>query len=343
MELEKGRLAMLGLTREALKSVLPLYALSILMLSFIPLTGNDYLVHLMILAYIYMIVASGLDILVGYTGALNLGQAGFFAIGAYTSTLLSMKANVSPWLGLILGGLLASVLGLVLGIPSLRLRGPYLAISTLGFGVIVYILLINLEEITRGPLGIPGIPALPSIGPLNFANRGIYYYFAMVLSLTCILALKLLSISRFGRVLVAIREDEDAAKAIGVNIAFYRLAAFMVSSFFAGLAGALYAHYVRYINPDLSALGESISILTMTLLGGFGTVVGPAIGAVILILIAELLRPLLEYRFLIYGALIMLIVRFLPGGLYSIIEKYLPTHLGTYLRRGLYGRGVKSR
>ncbi len=336
---------MLGLSSKTLKETLPLYLLGITVFSLIPLFASEYIIHVMIITFIYMILASSLDILVGYTGALNLGHAAFFAIGAYTSTLLSMRVGVSPWLGLIIGGFLSMIFGIIIGVPCLRLRGPYLAISTLGFGVIIYVLLINLEWLTRGPLGIPGIPPLPGFGSLNFTNRITYYYFAMLMSLTSILILKLLTISRFGKILIAIREDEEAAKAIGVNIAFYRLAAFMISSFFAGLAGGIYAHYVRYINPDLSALGESISVLTKTLLGGFGTIIGPSIGALVLTFLEELLRPLLEYRFLIYSLIIILIVRFLPGGLYSILARYLSTQhsILAYFKWWSYGRDLKSK
>jgi len=332
----------LGITRDTLMSLLPYYFISVIILSLIPFTGNEYIVHVMILVYIYMILASSLDILVGYTGALNLGHAAFFAIGAYTSTLLSMRLGISPWIGLILGGLFAMVAGLILGIPCLRLRGPYLAISTLGFGIVVYMFLNNLEEITRGPLGIPGIPPLPGLGILDFTKKTTYYYFAMILGLTCLLILKLLATSRYGKILIAIREDEDAAKAIGVNIALYRLLAFMIATFFAGLAGGVYAHYIRYISPDLSTLSESITILSMTLVGGFGTIVGPAFGALLLTFISELLRPLLEYRFLIYGGLIVFIVRFMPGGIIGTLMKYWSTHGGISFKRVIKGGGTKS-
>ena len=313
---------MLGITRDKVSKILPYYVAAGVGLSLVPLLGSDYIVHVMIMAFIYMMLASSLDILVGYTGALDLGHAAFFAIGAYTSTLLSMNWGVSPWLGLILGGIAAMAAGVVLGVPCLRLRGPYLAISTLGFGVIVFMLLNNLEEITRGPLGIPGIPPLPGIGILDFTNRTVYYYFAMIVTLASIMILHLLTSSRYGKVLVAIREDEEAAKAIGVNVALYRLLAFMIATFFAGLAGGVQAHYIRYISPDLSALDESITILSMTLVGGFGTIVGPAVGAVLLTFISELLRPLLEYRFLIYGGLIVFIVRFMPGGIFGALARY---------------------
>lgn len=253
-----------------------------------------------------------------------------------------MNVGISPWIGIVLGGLSAMTAGLILGVPCLRLRGPYLAISTLGFGIIVYMFLNNLEEITRGPLGIPGIPPLPGFGILDFTKKITYYYFTMILALTCLLILKLLVISRYGKVLVAIREDEDAAKAIGVNIALYRLLAFLIATFFAGLAGGVYAHYIRYISPELSTLSESITILSMTLVGGFGTIIGPAFGALLLMFISELLRPLLEYRLLIYGGLIIFIVRFMPNGIFGILMKYWPMHEGMSFKQVIKGVRVKS-
>jgi len=297
--------------------------LAALAFAVIPLTGNYYIMHVLILSFLNAMLASALDLLVGYTGSLILGYAAFYAIGAYTSTLLSMRVGLSPWIGVFLGGVTSTLAGLVLGIPALRLRGPYLAISTLGFGVIIYLLLINLDFITRGPLGIPGIPPLPGIGFIDFSDRTTYYYLMLVIFVAAIYLLRLLTSSRYGRVLIAMREDEDAAKAIGINIPLYRISVFAISTFVAGIAGAFYAHYMRYINPEISALSHSIAILSMVLLGGAGTVVGPSIGAFILMFISEVLRPLLEYRLLIYGALIVLVIRYFPGGIYGYLSRKL--------------------
>jgi branched-chain amino acid transport system permease protein len=310
-----------------LKEKLLYYLIIGIVFALVPLLGNDYMLHIIILSLIYVILASSLDVLVGYTGALSLGHAAFYAIGAYITTLLSMSWRLSPWLGLLLGGIFAMAAGLVLGIPCLRLRGPYLAISTLGFGVIIYMLLMNLDWLTRGPLGIPGIPPLPGFGILDFTNRIIYYYFTLILTLLSIFFLQLLTRSRFGIILVAIREDEDAARAIGVNVALYRLLAFMVATFFAGLAGGIRAHYIRYISPDLSALDESIVILSMTLIGGFGTIIGPAIGAFLLTTASETFRFLVEYRLLVYGSLIVFAVRFMPGGIADTVMRYLEVYV----------------
>jgi len=297
--------------------------LLIIIFVLIPLSGNQYIIHIMILSFINAILASALDLLVGYTGSLILGYAAFYAVGAYTSTLLSINIGLSPWLGVALGGVASMLAGLVMGIPALRLRGPYLAISTLGFGVIVYLLLINLDFITRGPLGIPNIPPLPGAGLIDFSSRTSYYYLMLTVYIIILYILWMLTSSRYGRILVAMREDEDAAKAVGINTSLYRISVYMISTFIAGVSGGFYAHYIRYVNPDMSSLSQSIAILSMVLLGGAGTVIGPSIGAFTLMFVSEILRPLLEYRLLIYGALIILIIRFFPGGVYGYLIKNL--------------------
>jgi len=309
----------LGVTKEVLLRIAKYYIIIGLILIPLPLAG-DYVTHVTILVMLYAVTAASLDILVGYTGRLSLGHAAFFAVGAYTSTLLAMNWGISPWIGIFAGGIMASVFGLILGIPSLKLRGPYLAISTLGFGVIVWLMLINLDWLTRGPLGIPGIPPLPGIGPLDFRNKVTFYYVALIFTLVSIFLLHILTQSRMGKILMSIREDEDAALSVGVDVPLFKVYAFLIATFFAGISGGLYAHYLRYISPEISTLGESIYILSMTIIGGFGTLIGPVMGAVVLSLLQELLRSYLEYRYLIYGLLIILVMKFFPSGIYGIIE-----------------------
>ena len=318
---------MIGLTSNKLKNLIKYYFIFFVTFLFLPLSNNMYYIHIAIMAFIYIILATSLDVLVGYTGALSLGHAGFFAVGAYTSTLLVMKYGISPWIGLFIAGLTALIFGLFIGVPALKLRGPYLAISTLGYGVIIYMVLNNLDTITRGPLGIPGIPTFPEIGPINFSNRITYYYFALTTMILLTLSLHLLLKSKYGMILVAIREDETAARAIGINVDLFRISAFMISALFAGIAGSLYAHYMGYISPDLSSLDTSIEILSMTLVGGFGTLVGPIFGAILLVIISEALMPLLEIRLLLYAILIITIVRFFPSGLMGIYKNYIYFHL----------------
>ncbi|MCS7102447.1 MAG: branched-chain amino acid ABC transporter permease [Candidatus Korarchaeum sp.] len=309
---------MLGITGDLALRSAKYYFLAFILLLPLPLAG-DYITHLAIMIMLYSITAASLDILVGYTGRLSLGHAAFYAIGAYTSTLLSMNFDINPWIGILVGGVLASLFGLVLGIPSLKLKGPYLAISTLGFGVIVQLMLINLDWLTRGPIGIPGIPPLPG-GPLDLRSKLHFYYIALVLTLVTVYILHIISRSRIGKILMSIREDEDAALSVGVNVPLFKVLAFLISTFFAGFSGGLYAHYVRYISPAMSALSESINILSMTIIGGFGTLIGPLMGAAVLTVLQEVLRPYLEYRYLIYGALIVIVMKFLPSGIYGFFQ-----------------------
>ncbi len=310
---------MLGITKEVASETVKYYLIALIFLIPVPLAG-DYVTHVAILVMLYAVTAASLDILVGYTGRLSLGHAAFFAVGAYTSTLLAMNWGISPWIGIFLGGLMASVFGLILGVPSLKLRGPYLAISTLGFGVIVWLMLINLDWLTRGPLGIPGIPPLPGVGPIDFRNKIAFYYVALAFTLVSIFLLHLLTKSRVGKILMSIREDEDAALSVGVDVPLFKVYAFLIATFFAGISGGLYAHYLRYISPEISTLGESIYMLSMTIIGGFGTLIGPVMGAVVLSLLQELLRSYLEYRYLIYGTLIILVMKFFPSGIYGIVQ-----------------------
>ncbi len=310
---------MLGVTKEVLLQLAKYYVIAGILLIPIPLAG-DYVTHVSILILLYAATAASLDILVGYTGRLSLGHAAFFAIGAYTSTLLAMNWGVSPWIGIFIGGIMASIFGLILGVPSLKLRGPYLAISTLGFGVIVWLMLINLGWLTRGPLGIPDIPPLPGIGPLDFRIKAYFYYVALIFALISIFLMHLLTKSRVGKILMSIREDEEAALSVGVDVPSFKVYAFLIATFFAGISGGLYAHYLRYISPGLSTLSESIYILSMDIIGGFGTIVGPVMGAAVLSLLQELLRPYLEYRYLIYGLLIILVMKFFPSGIYGMVE-----------------------
>jgi branched-chain amino acid transport system permease protein len=312
---------MLGITRELVIKNLRFCGLAFIILLPLPFAG-DYVTHIAIMTMIYSITAASLDILVGYTGKLSLGHAAFFTIGAYASALLSINFNISPWIGMVVGGILAASFGLVLGIPSLRLKGPYLAISTLGFGIIVQLMLVNLDWLTRGPIGITNIPPFPG-GIIDLRIKTNFFYVALMLFMLTMFLLNMITKSRIGKILVAIREDEDAALSIGVNVSVFKILAFVLATFFAGISGGLYAHYIRYISPSMSALSESVHILSMTIIGGINTIIGPVLGAVLLTVLQELLRPYLEYRYLIYGSLIVLVMKYFPYGLFGVTKLLL--------------------
>ena len=276
---------------------------------------------------IFVIFASSWNLLTGYAGQLNLGHAAFFGIGAYTSAMLAIKLGVSPWIGLFLGGLLAAGSRLLLGIPALRLSGPYLAITTIGFAEILRLVAMNWVGLTRGSLGLYGIPPLPGFWGIRFTSELTYYYVALAGVAWALFCFRRLTRSEFGLSLQAMREDEPGAQSIGINTNSYKLAVFTISAFFGGFAGALFAHYQRLISPDLLSLGETFQALTMTMIGGLGTLTGPVMGAVLLTFLSEGLRFVedlvkMDVRMIIYGCLLIMTILFMRGGIVGIWERW---------------------
>ncbi len=272
-----------------------------------------YVLHLAILAGIYIILAVSLNLIIGYAGQVSLGHAAFYGVGAYVSALLSLHLSVPFPVGFLLAGLSAGALGLGLGLPTLRLKEDYLAIVTLGFGVIVDIILLNLE-ITGGPDGLVGIPA-PQILGLNFRPQARYLGLVAVITLLVLtLALSLVR-SYHGRALRAIRDHETAAQVMGINTPAYKIAVFTLAAALAGLAGSLYAHYITFINPESFGLHTSILVLSMVILGGMGSLAGSVVGAVLLTVLPELFRQFKDYQDLAYGAMLVILLIFRPQGL----------------------------
>jgi branched-chain amino acid transport system permease protein len=306
--------------------------LGILVVLALPFIIRDrYFQHLLVLSGIFIIVTSSWNLLAGYSGLLNLGHAAFFGIGAYSSALIALKLNISPWIGLPLGGTISSIFGILLGIPSFRLSGPYLAITTIGFSEILRLVAMNWVDLTRGSLGLYGIPPLT---PFKFSEgfsirfiseQNVYYVVIAFAALTLILMKKLIH-SEFGISLKSMREDEMGSKSIGIDTSRYKLTVFMISAFLAGFAGSLYAHYIRLVSPEMLSLGETFSVLTMAIVGGLGTLFGPVVGAVLLTFLSEGLRFLedfvkIDIRFIIYGALLMLTVLFMRNGIVGVFQK----------------------
>jgi branched-chain amino acid transport system permease protein len=303
--------------QDARRSLLTL-AGGTLVLACLPFVLNDqYLIHLLILSMIYAMLAASWNLINGYAGVVSFGHQAFFGLGAYGSALLAMNAGLSPWLTLWFGGALAGVAGLVIGLPVLRIRSiAHVAVVTLAFAVIVHALASNLTDLTRGSLGLAGIPALPSFGPAGMQARVFEYYVAVALLAATFAALIWLVHSRAGLALRALRDSEEAADSVGINLTFYKLAAFLISSFSAGVTGAFYAHYVQVLTPE-SAIGVPImvTILVITLVGGIGTVMGPYFAAFLITIGLEMLRYLGDYRLIVYGMLLIVFVIFIPEGL----------------------------
>ena len=309
-------------------------ALGALILLALPWIIRDrYVQHLMVLSCISIILSSSWNLLAGYSGLLNLGHAAFFGIGGYTSALLALKLGLSPWIGLPLGGVMASFFGILLGIPSFRLSGPYLAITTIGFSEILRLVSMNWVSVTRGSLGLYGIPPFTPLKLsekifIPFTTEQNVYYIVLVFTVLILFLLKKLIHSEFGISLKSMREDEIGSESIGIHASYYKLMVFMISAFLAGFAGSLYAHYIRLISPEMLSLGETFSVLTMVMVGGLGTLGGPVIGAVLLTFLSEGLRFVEDYakidiRLIIYGLLLMLTILFMRNGIAGIWKEII--------------------
>lgn len=263
---------------------------------------NPYYIQVLTLLGIYIIAAAGLHLITGVTGQLSFGHAAFLGIGAYTAAICTMKLEIPFVLALVAGGTTAALAGIVVGFPSLRLAGDYLGIATLGFGEIVRVVFTNLE-ITGGARGLAGIPRKTDI---------LVVYLAVILTIWAVYRLQH---SRYGRALVAVREDEIAAECMGVNSLWYKVTAFAIGSFIAGVAGGLYGHFLQYLNPVDFGFARSFEILTFVVLGGLGSLPGVILGTTVLALAPEILRFGAVYRMMLYGFLMVLVMIFRPQGL----------------------------
>ena len=288
---------------------------------------NTYHLDLMTNVGIYVLLAMGLNVVVGFAGLLNLGYAAFFAIGAYTYALLNLHLDCPFWIGLPIAGIVSMSFGLVIGIPSIRVRGDYLAITTLGFGEIVRIAFNNLDRWTGGPNGLLGIDR-PRIWNWSFSvNPTPYFYLVLLLVAITAYLLFRMSDSKIGRALVAIREDELAASCMGVPTLKIKLYAFGLSAFIAGVAGSVFAAKQTIVTPDSFDFVLSVLILAMVVLGGMGNIWGSALGALLLGCLPELLRGFAAYRMLLFGLIMILMMIFRPQGLLGgqLIRRELQT------------------
>ena len=278
------------------------------LLALIPaVTHSDYLIGILTVSLIFGIYAASWDFMSGLTGRENFGHALFIGTGAYTAAFLNSKLDLSPWWCLPAGALTAVGFSLIIGFPTLRLRGPYFALAMLAAATIMQRLMRIFWEFTGGEEGIPGLD------PLFESHVGTYYFCLFALTVTTAVLL-LLARSSWGTILRAIRGDEAACQAAGINITFYKIAALMISAAFAGAGGVLYAHYQEAVTPDVFAVALSITIIIMVYVGGMGAIYGPVAGGIILALLPELLRGLGEYRLWVYSVILMLILFFAPGG-----------------------------
>lgn len=275
---------------------------------------SSYNINILVVAGLYVILALGLNLTTGFAGQVSLGHAAFYAIGAYTAAILSTRLGFSLWLTLPVCAAVTFVIGALLGLPSLRVKEDFLAVVTMGLGLIVQSLALNLK-ITGGPMGIGDIRPLALFGHPVGAFGFLVFEILIIVVLTFVL--RRIVDSRVGRALLAVREDETVAGALGVDTTKYKVLAFAMGAMYAGIAGSLFAHYFTYVSPDSFGFMESATILSMVVLGGLGSIQGSIIGAIVLSIAPELLRGLQDYRILIYGLLLVVMMRFRPQGLFG--------------------------
>ena len=289
-----------------------------IMVKYVPAVSN-YL-EVMIFAGIFCLVTIGLSLLMGYAGQISLGHAAFLGIGAYSSGILTAKFGMSPWIGILAGIALSAAVAVIVGIPSLKLKGHYLAMATLGFGEIVFIVFNEEVNLTGGPSGFADIPYL-HIGSFEFSSELAYYILVWsVVLVGLFFALNLIH-SRVGRAWKAIHGNELAAEAMGVPTSRYKLKIFVLSSVYASIAGSLYTHYICFLNPSSFDLFWSIKFVMMVIVGGMNSVWGAIIGTVILTYLGnEWLTAFKHFDVLVYGLILLLITMFLPGGIVSLPE-----------------------
>ena len=282
---------------------------------------NPYHLHTLIMAGIFAVLALSLNLLLGYTGQLSLGHAAFFGIGAYASGLLTVKLEWSPWIGLIAAVLLPAVAGWVIGRLALKIRGAYFVLLTISFAGVVSLVSVNWMELTNGPLGLPGVPALaivlPGLPEIPLRTKSAFYYVVLVAVVLCYLVCFGLVRSRVGRAFVALRENETLAESVGINVTHYLVLATVVSAAMAGLGGGLYAHYTRFVSPEVFLFTYTVTMVIMVVAGGKGTLAGPVVGAVLFTALPEVLRAATswQWQMLLYGLLLIAVLFFLPRGI----------------------------
>ena len=301
----------------------------------LPLTlESSFLIHLVFLVGMYGVLSLSLNIAIGYCGLANLAHGTFFGLGAYTAALLALNWGIPFYINLIAGGLVAMFFSVLLGLPTLRLKGVYLALATLGFGQIIRLVLLNWITVTRGPMGLPGIPGA-SI--LNYQlSRITYCYYILFLLVIVIIVSRRIENSKIGRAFFAIKNDPLAANSLGANVAYYKMLAFSISSFMAGSVGSVYAHYVSFISPDTFTLNDSITILCMVILGGQGKIFGVLLATVVLVIMPEVFRLAEGYRMVFVGGLIIvgiLLTDGTPGEFLKLKLLYFTQRTTTYLNK----------
>ncbi len=309
------------------KELLKFLLFSVLML-LVPLAlHGSYLMNVLVFVGIHTMLAVALNLLLGYAGQISLGHAGFFGLGAYLSAILTTTFGFNPWLVMPLAAVVVGLIAFLVGFPILKLKGHYLAMATLGLGVIIYIIINETVDYTGGPSGLSGIPNL-AVGTFVFNSDIRNYYLIWTAALAVILLAVNLTNSRVGRALRAIHDSEVAARVMGVNARLLKVQIFALSAIVSALAGSLYAHTMTFVSPASFGFNFSVELLTMVVIGGLGSIYGSFLGAALLTLLPEFLRSAQDFDIIIYGGVLMLMVMFMPGGLVRGVPELLKKMLG---------------
>ncbi|RXT33368.1 branched-chain amino acid ABC transporter permease [Bradyrhizobium betae] len=321
-------------SRVSLPSWLALSVTALILLVLPRLIGTDYYLHIAIISLVFVILATSLDILVGYSGLLSLCHTAFFAFGAYAAALLFLHFQMSLWLTMFAGGVFAASIAWLLGLLVLSVRGHRFIITTVIFAEIGRLIAYNWTDLTQGQIGLSGIRPpvfdLPGLPRIDFSSREAYYYLALVVTTTCVTIIWRITHSPIGWRMLALRENEALAEASGVDTRRIATTAFVSSAFFAGLAGAVYAHYTGFVSPDLFYFTYTTTMLIMVFLGGKGTIIGPVMGAVLFTILPEALRVTANYRLMTFSAILLVLVVFAPEGLVGLFAR---------IRRRFAGQG----
>jgi branched-chain amino acid transport system permease protein len=304
-----------------------------------PFVLNPYLVFVISVVFIYTVLALGLNLLLGFAGQFAFANAAFFGVGAYATALLKIHLGVSFWLGLPLGGLITAAIGVVVGLPALRLSGLYLAMATLAFAQLFQWLLIHWPSFTFGAGGIK-VPH-PGFGSSPFGYETNVYFLCLAVAVLAVFATWNIVRSRVGRAFVAIRDSEVAAQALGIDPARYKTVAFALSAFYAGIAGGLHSVLLSYVAPEGYSLFQMVIHFAMVVVGGLGSVTGSVLGAVLMTTLPEILRAFKSAQEIAFGAILMLCIIFLPDGLYGLIRRHLAGWRET-LHRAPAGSGTAT-
>jgi branched-chain amino acid transport system permease protein len=316
------------------------------LLASVPLWLTDfYLLHILITTGIFTIAAMSLNLLLGYTGQLSLGHVAFFGIGAYTSALVSLgfdvhilpgftigMAPMPVWFAMLMGTAIAGLAGYAIGKLAFRVRGAYFVIVSISFAEVVRLVAVNWVELTQGPMALNNIPAL-TLGfagfEVSFLRKPAFYLLMLTVAVVCYVIIARLINSRAGRAMIALRENESLAMSVGINVTRYLVVATIISAAMAGMAGALYTHYIRIVDPDIFLFIYTVTMVIMVITGGKGTLAGPVVGGVLFGFIPEGLRAMEiepEVQWIVYGILMILVVYFLPRGIIPAIEDHFSRH-----------------